>query len=280
MHLQIVGTDPKETYALLPADHPLAATRRFSGLKELPQFDLAQVEGSTSPPILLEGTTHHLYSEHAARAVETLKERARVIVLLRHPAKRVLSSFQYTKQNLARIPKTFTFTRYVDLLLSGQSDKIQEIIKHPTSSMVLSADHDYSDYSKHIQRWNAIVGDDKIRIVISEEYFRDPTTTLKSIYDWLRLPHSDIDPESLERKNQTRRIGSPGLHRMAYRLNQLVPNNRMLKPVKAIYFYTQKMRSGKRDEDVTKPLERLNEYFAPRVRELENLLGRDLSVWD
>jgi len=278
LHSQIIGTSPKETFALLSADHPLSLARKYNGLDELQKIrNLGSSEENTS--ILLEGTTHNLYSKEAIAAVASLGNQARVIVLLRNPVKRILSSFQYTQSNLARIPSSFTFSEYVDLLIEGKRTSIQKIIKHPVSGAVLSMDLTYSDYEGFIQNWFDGVGREKVRVILAEEYFHDPSMVSREIFDWLGLSDSNVDQQSFERRNETRKIASPVIHRIAYSLNRLFPGAGALKPLKKIYFHIQNRLSGKSDEDISKPMEKLNQYFEPRIKQLSELLDRDLSLW-
>src|SRR5690606_14876560 len=81
-------------------------------------------------PVRMEATTHYLYQRTALEALSELED-CRVCVVLREPAARVLSSFQYTQNNLARIAPEVTFDEYVDAVLAGRS--IADICPHPAS---------------------------------------------------------------------------------------------------------------------------------------------------
>ena len=281
LHPQIVGTDPKETFALLSPGHPLSNGRRYHSIADLQNsIPVGNFDSAENPSILLEGTTHHLYSENAAQAVATVGDQARVIVMLRQPAKRVHSSFKYTQQNLARIPKSLSFHNYVDLLLNDQQDVIRQQINHPASSAVLSMDLHYSNYERYLKHWFDVVGQEKIRVVIAEEYFKDPVATATQVHHWLNLQDLPAEQQQSKRRNETRAIGSPVVHRMAHRLNQLFPGARLLKPVKKMYFQIQRSFSAPEQENVTESMEKLNRHFEPQIRSLSALLDLDLSVWD
>lgn len=278
LHPEIIGTNPKETFALLSPEHPLSKSRQHCSMGALQKLVPLTTSGETQP-ILLEGTTHHLYSEHAARAIAEIGDQARVVVLLRNPAKRILSSFQYTQQNLARIPKSLNFGRYVDLLLEDRQAAIREQIPHPVSGAVLSMDLGYSDYGKFLKQWFDLVGKEKVFVAVAEEYFQNPATTLKEIYRWLGLSDPLIDSQNLKRRNETRTIASPVFHQIAYQLNRLFPGSRILKPVKKVYFQVQSLLSTKKCEDLSGPMKKLERYFEPKINDLSALLDRDFTIW-
>jgi hypothetical protein len=114
-HPSLLGTEPKETYALLEATHPLRDLQTLPGLDALVAecearlVRLGTSAGDLECPTFVEATTHNLYSARAREALAELGDAARAVALLRQPSRRILSSFRYTQQNLARIPQHYTF---------------------------------------------------------------------------------------------------------------------------------------------------------------------------
>lgn len=280
LHSRVQGTSPKETFALLPNDHPLRKQKTFCDLADLDSARHIAPEMTDPSKILLEGTTHHLFFRESAEAVASLGDRAKSIVLLRNPAKRILSSFLFTKQNLARIPANFSFASYVDLLLAGEHNKIAEKIKHPVSAMVLASELRYSNYHHHLKSWQHAVGPQRLRVIISEDYFADPEKLLAETFAWLGLDVLQLDPASLALKNPTRTMGSLRIHKIARALNRWSPGGKLTAFAKSQYFQTQKRFGRQETEDYAQPMRKLDDYFGPQRKQLAKFLDRDLSVWE
>ncbi|XZE55474.1 sulfotransferase domain-containing protein [Planctomycetaceae bacterium SH139] len=292
-HPRLVGTKPKETYALLSDHHPLAADKAYANLEKLlasceelanqgpGQQGLRERDGGLlSETIFVEATTHNFYSPEATRAVGSLGAEARAVVMLRRPSRRILSSFRYTKQNLARIPRGFTFAEYVDCLLRRDSATIKQAIGHPASSAILANELVLSDYLQHLERWYDQVGRDQLKVIISEEYFANPKRHIRGLLDWLGVERQpEMDAGLPELKNPTRRVGLPAVQRIARAVNKHAPAGRISESIKAFYFRFQDYCATPDEEDYSASLARLDDYFASQVQTLECYLEKSLECW-
>lgn len=282
LHPAIFGTKPKETYALLPDSHPLAADRVCKGLDQIHQLAFADSEcfagkQPTADAVILEGTTHHLYSDLARNEIARLGETARVVVMVRKPSQRVLSSFLYTKQNLARVPSDFSFEKYVRLLLENQKEEVCRRITHPLSGPILADDLWHSDYAVHLEKWLQSVAPERLRVIISEQYFRNSNQVAEDLCQWLGIDPKVISQLSNTAKNPTRKIGATAVHRLAWWVNQRAPLPRV---VKDAYFGMQTWLARGAFEEVDDSLRMLDSYFLPRITAFEDLLGMKVPEWN
>jgi hypothetical protein len=104
-HPAICGSAPKETFYFVDADNPLRrpeANYQQHGLERYTFF----AHRSPRNSFLLEGTTHYLYQQTALNFFAQLQPQPHVVVILRKPSARILSSFRYTQNNLARLDPT------------------------------------------------------------------------------------------------------------------------------------------------------------------------------
>ncbi|MBP0485260.1 sulfotransferase, partial [Sagittula sp. M10.9X] len=69
----------------------------------------------------------------------------RVVVILREPAARVLSSFSYPQNNLGRIPARVGFADYLAAVQAGAP--LTGMVQHPARAYVLARDPEYSRYA-------------------------------------------------------------------------------------------------------------------------------------
>ncbi len=207
----------------------------------------------------LEATTHLIYQQKMPEVLAPLN--CKVIFVLRDPADRIRSSFEYTLNNLGNFKEPISFAEYVDLLLQNQKDQLMQKMRATTSQWVLSNEILLSSYQQHIERWCNALGAERVMVLSFDELKANPNESLEKALRFAKIEtSSDTSQISLEKKNQTVAIRSRGLHKALAGLNNLVPNGTIKSKIKSAYFGLQK---GKRNwtEADEKALERLKEYF-------------------
>ncbi|UWS06172.1 sulfotransferase domain-containing protein (plasmid) [Phaeobacter inhibens] len=144
-------------------------------------------------------------------------------------------------------------------------------------------------YSRHLGRWLAALGRDRVLVMLAEEISADPVTAAQRVYRFAGLDDGHVSPVLHERRNESDRARLPTLRR-ALRAggDQLrkagfedgLARLKSTGPVSALLrANSQNMR------DVVPPLgdndiARLRAYFADDLRQLPALLGRDSLPWE
>src|SRR5690606_29284173 len=100
-HPLIQGASPKETFFFMDDSHPLSGRHGLSfgrnGVESYSSFFPDRKEDS----LLIEATTHYFYQRTARDYLSSLQKKPLIVMLLREPANRILSSFRFTRDNLA-----------------------------------------------------------------------------------------------------------------------------------------------------------------------------------
>ncbi len=283
-HPQVVGSEPKETYALLEESHPLHQSKTVNGIEELTAASCQLLEHSdlrdlrALPMVFVEGTTHHLYSSNARTAIHAYGESCKAIAVLRQPSDRILSSFLYTKHNLARLSKPISFEEYVDLLLTGRTNKILTAVGHRVSGPILADELRLSTYALHVSKWIQKLGSGNFRVLISEDYFRSPNCVVQGLWGWLGLNEDAATISVYGHRNTTKRVGALRLQKLATAVNRNCPRWLLPQSIKSAYFKLQSLLADS-GEDYSSALRRLDEHFADSIESLETLLDRSLDIW-
>ncbi len=274
-HPSVRGSLRKETFYLMDEGHPLCGSSHFTadgwpGYAEQFPADVARF------PVRIEATTHYLYQRTALEALSELED-CRVCVVLREPAARVLSSFQYTQNNLARIAPEVTFDEYVDAVLAGRS--IANICPHPASGYVLTRDVAYGEYATHLAPWLDRLGRQRVTVLLFEELVADPRAVLQQLCRELRIDPHFYDQFDFGRKNPTYKVRYPVLHRAARWLRERAPVE--VEALGGLRSYYTRLQSGGSTErpDSHASLGRLRAHYAEANAALSEMIGRDLSVW-
>lgn len=265
----------KETFHFVDADYP---AYRLQGRSV--QEDGYEMFVNYFPPdarIWLEGSTHTVYQQIAADYLGHNRDRSHGVLVLREPARRILSSFESTKNNFANASHELKWDLYVDHLLAGTVDELRPYYYDETSFSSAKRQLEFSDYAYWIRRWREILGEDHLHVVLFDEAKNDPRGFITDLATRLGLdprPYEDYDFPS---SNETIMIRNQAAHRVMKKLRPLMPQGALRQKLKSLYRSLQHDASLK--EDPTLGLQKLRPYFEPKYAELEDLTGLDLSVW-
>lgn len=152
---------------------------------------------------------HPLAAERIARDLPDVK----IIVMVREPVERSYSAY---KHEFARGFETETFERALELedeRLEGEEDRIR---RDPTYASFHHRHHAYrsrSRYSVQIDRFQELVGPERVHVADADEFFADPvaefarvqaflgldTWTPHDVSTWNARPGSPLDPDLRQR---------------------------------------------------------------------------------
>lgn len=280
-HPRACGSTVKETYYLLDAGHPLlrfaaAGSYHEHGLGGYEQF-FARCDGDAD--IVFEATTHYLYQRTALEVLSQLRPQPQVVFVLRKPSERVYSSYQYTKNNLAKLDKEISFSRFVRLVEGGERVAGLDAVLGE-SAYVLKNDIGYSRYVEHLTPWVERFGRERVHVLLFEDMRRDPRAFMKSLAARLGLDAAFYDGYSFPVRNETVSIKSQQLHRRARMFEGVLPDGALKDFVRGLYLKVQSdgQPPRKTDEDV-QTLDALERAFRPFNLRLADELGVDISAW-
>lgn len=227
----------------------------------------------------MEATTHYLYQETALEVVPALPNEPQVIAVLRDPAERAYSSFQYTKHNLARTSSPITFSEYVAMALAGLSESRAKHL-FGLSGYVLRNDLRYGRYVDYLTRWVEAMGSERVGVFIFERMRDDAAAFMHELCGHLELDPVPYEEYAFDRKNETIHTRSRVVHRMARRVSHLVPRGRLRRVLLRVY---TKLQSGgearTRSPADEKAIEALREHFAPYNERLGRVFDVDVADW-
>jgi hypothetical protein len=139
------------------------------------------------------------------------------------------------------------------------------------------------DYAPQVRRYFDVLGRDRVRVILYDDLASDPQTMYGGLMEFLQLGSSGRTefnvhnaskrPRTLVANRLIRKPPTP-LRRIAGRLLSMEQKKRLGKWL--ISHMAVRERRPAMDPELREELRR---EFAPRVRELETLLGRDLGDW-
>jgi hypothetical protein len=270
-HPDICGTTEDETRFLMDANEPLRKPRGYheTGLDGYADF---LSDGAEKSRFRLDVSPQYYYQETAKQIISQLAEK-HVIFIARKPSARVYSLFNYAKNNIGILPRDLEFADFVDALQNGTRPDL--IAHRPMLRDALK----HSQYIKFLKEWTERVGQENISVLIFEEITVDPALALSDLERWLGLGNKFYQNYGFPKMNETFKVKSPDLHRMARSVRNILPAS-MKSLVKPLYF---KINTGKPSNQMTErdriAIADIDELFRPWNEELARYLNRDTEIW-
>jgi len=275
-HPQVCPSSVKETRFLLDRGDPLfrsACNVHDRGLEGYAEFFPDRAAAAAT--VRLEATPHYLYQETARAVLSRWNPPPHVFILLRRPAERVLSSFQYTQQNLGLLPKHLSFSRFIDSLRRGIRDPSQAPIDGPLVTRELA----YSCYVNYLQPWRQVFPPERFHILLFEDLAQNARAVLRSLAERLDIDPAFYDTYDFPRFNATVQVRSPFVQRMARRVAPAFPRGGLKRILKRWYAALQHAPTGPSVEDDREFVAELERDYAPFNERLSREFHLDLSPW-
>jgi len=277
-HPQISGPEAgKELFFFMDDGHPLT--------KE-PNIHTASLDTYSSlfpdseSGCAVEATTHYLFQDTARKNLAAMESKPLAIALLRDPAERVWSSFQYTRNNFAHIDPSLSFTQYVEWVLHGEAERVTDYIDHAGSAYVLARDVEYSAYVKHLRPWREAVGKDRLIVLNFDTLATSPEDMCLRIAAELGVDESFYDDFDFRACNATYRPLSHSLQSLARSINRRMPEGLAKDVAKYAYktLCTSSALAEKTEKD-RRALEQLRKYYGPYNERLSDEFDVSVAEW-
>ena len=227
--------------------------------------------------VRMEATTHYLFQSTALEYIGK-NEGIRVAVVLRDPAARFYSSFNYTKHNLGLIPKNLMFGDFLQLISNG-IPLFPKYCLSSSSAFVLERDKLYGQYANYLRPWIERLGRDRIEIIFFEDLRAGPERVLNAIINSLGLPAFDFSNEFQKTYNLTQQVRSQSIHRFVRKMNRKLRMPLPLKSRAARLYYAMQSQHGYDKNNDDQALQDLRREYEPEILALESLLDRSLEHW-
>ncbi len=214
-----------------------------------------------------------MYEPEALEQLHRNNPGVQVVAILRDPVRRAYSAFWF-----ARLRAREPLTSFEEAL---HGDQARFGTNHNSARRCEYLDRGL--YAKHVERLYALFGRDQVHAIILEEFQQDPASTLAPLLRRFHLDPAELPPLAVT-QNAARRPRSFRLARLprswagALVARRILPRGprvalrRRLRRLNEVAWSPTPMEAATECE--------LRAYFAGPNRDLERLLGRDLSgLW-
>ncbi len=232
-------------------------------------------EAVTDEKAVGEATTAYLYAEESPGLIKAAVPDARIIILLRNPAEMAYSLWRY----ICRIGKRGESLSFVDALKAEDGR-----MKDPEFRMgeTWHAQFYYFHrglYYEQVKRYIDTFGRDNVKVFIFEDFAKDPVRICREAFMFLGV-YPDFVPDL--RKKNVGNVRHRGLKKLLSeptpyqaKMMAVIPEG-IRKPLNDLLVDLNSRRPKPMDRRLRREL--LDKY-APDIKRLEGLIGRDLSHW-
>ncbi len=130
--------------------------------------------------VIGEGSTSYLRDPKVPKLIHKVSPNAKIIIILRHPVERAYSNY------LLRVSsgKTYSFSEATKKSIDSDYDQYDGTVVHA------------GWYYKQVKGYQDVFGVDKVKILIFEEFIREPKKAIKEVLEFLEVESNP--PESVE----------------------------------------------------------------------------------
>jgi hypothetical protein len=226
-HPMVWGTPEKEVRFFLDDGYPLQ--RRAS--PGLGYDEASYAERFCAAPrdavVVVDATPDYFYQVAALQHIPRLTSQPSVIFVLRNPAARLRSMFQFAQNNMASIDSTLDFPGFVDDIARGR-------VSAGVDPLVAAA-AEHSRYSKFLADWRRFLPPSRMLVIIFEEMVARPRDAVRAILGRFDMDLAFYDRYGFPSRNRTVAIRSKGLHRFKRAVVQALPSLRHATTLRSIY---------------------------------------------
>jgi Sulfotransferase domain len=226
-----------------------------------------------------EASVFYLFSRHAPLEIHRHSENARIIVSLRNPIDAMHSFFRQRLFNGTE--ETEDFQQALDL---ERERKAGRCLPRNVGFLQGLYYRELVDFPAQLRRYFDVFGRKSVHVLLHDDLLREPLATFRGICEFIRVDPS-FEPEiAVVNPSKRPRSGwfrdqiwkpSPWLRQIG---RALAPSSRMRQRIglRLRSWNTVIQHRPPIDPDLRR---QLVAEFTPAIRQLEDLLGRDLAAW-
>ncbi|MEM9312228.1 MAG: sulfotransferase domain-containing protein [Pseudomonadota bacterium] len=261
-HPRVTGGIDKEVRFLMDIDDRLCppVNVHISGLEawasQYPDKGLGDFD------IWLDASPQYQYQRTALETIARLEPQPKVLFILRNPARRLFSLYQYARYHQQAIPWVMSFEHFIEAVREPVDDRIAQF------NMLRSAWRD-TIYDAMIEDWSGAVPAHNLFVTSIEELAQDRTKTLRSLASWLNIDAQPLIMAQSAKSNPTIVTRSRTLRSIGAKAARLLPENPVVRWAKDAVRELNSAPVDRDELDDNAPfLAQLEEEFAPMMARL------------
>lgn len=266
-HPRVTGGIEKEIRFLMDADDELcpAVNIRDSGLGAWSSQYADQGRGDFD--IWVDASPQYQYQQVAIDTLTRLRQQPKVLIIVRNPARRLFSLYQYARYHQRCLPHVASFAQFIDEIREPVSDQLRD------QKMMVTAWRD-SQYDHMLKAWSDAIAPERLFVTSIEELGAARESVLRSLAEWLGIDADGLIDAQVERSNPTVITKSKLVRKLGARLAKALPETRTIRRLKTAVREANSAPVDRSEIDANSNLiAQLDADFAPHMSRFEELRG-------
>ena len=266
---------------LCPVKEPCYFSDGNPSLVRTDQEYEALFDGRTSEKAVGEASASYLHDPEAPGKIKALLDGVKIIIILRNPVNRAYSQWGQIFYQLGYEKLSF------ENALEAEADRISQGKFGETSPFYYGFYRYFHAglYHEQVKRYIDTFDRERVQVHIFEEFIKDPIKSCKEIFMFIGVD-PDFRPVT-EKHNPAAAFRVGILHKLLLSPPSFLVQFYQALPMRSKLFIYNMARSIFRMnlQEVSRPpmkkhvRDRLMERYRENIEQLENVLGRDLSIW-
>jgi hypothetical protein len=225
-------------------------------------------------------SVHLMYFPHAPERIKNYSPHMKVLAVLRNPVERAYSAYNSARKRLLEASLTFE-----EALQREQVRRDGTFVERAELTYV-----HHGHYSEQLLRYYMLLGEKRVKVFLLDDLREDPRSVLREALRWLGVDPDRLSAQPIQRVNVAGVPRFPSLQKAFYSTNTSLGSFLQRKlPPRVKYYLRLYLRDPLAKRNIKhqeyppiSPQTRreLVQYFKPLNKELEELIGRDLSHWN
>lgn len=224
-HPRVTGGIEKEVRFLMDADDELCPRVNVRGSGLGAWASQYADEGKGDFEIWLDASPQYQYQQTALQTIAALDPQPKVLFVVRDPARRLFSLYQYARYHQRRLPHVQSFAQFIDEIREPVDRRLLD------QKMMVSAWRD-SQYDLMLETWGAQVAPERLFVLAIEELQADRAATLSALAHWLELEPEALISAAAVQSNPTVVTKSRMIRKLGQRAAKYLPDSSAIRRLK------------------------------------------------
>ena len=264
-HPRVTGGIEKEVRFLMDADDELCpnVNVRDSGLDAWASQYADRGQGDFD--IWMDASPQYQYQCVARDVIAALDPQPKVLFILRNPARRLFSLYQYARYHQRCLPHVSSFAQFIDEIREPVAEALRD------QKMMVSAWRD-SQYDRMLEEWSVVVAPENLFVTSVEELGEDREGVLTALAGWLGIDPQGLIDAKIDRSNPTVVTKSRLLRKLGGKAAKALPDTAIVRRLKTA---VRELNSAPIDRDEIREnaalMAQLDAEFAPHMAQFAAL---------
>lgn len=269
-HPRVTGGIEKEVRFLMDAHDPLCPPVNIEASGVEGWASQYADRGTGDFDVWVDASPQYQYQNIALPTLATLDPEPKVLIIVREPARRLYSLYQYARYHQRAVSDISSFAEFIDQIRPPVAPTI-------ASKRMLANAWEDSKYDLFLERWSKVIRAENLFVTSVEELAEHRDELLTAIAHWLGIDAAGLIEAKVEKSNASVVTRNRALWKIGGRIAKKLPDNALLQSMKgAVKRFNSTPIDREEINANSELLEELKAEFAPhmaRLKQLKRKLG-------